>query len=185
LKWHKENADQANALWDTIAQHNTAISNYLKELNKNYQKNKELYNMAIKICENVKASEWTILGVQNPNNTIIALFSSIFITFQKIRGLLREMSELSQVPIEPPKQTKLLDACNEIPGLIMAGVPGAGGYDAIFCIGMGNAFNTRIEKLWNSWEEMSVGPLLSKESSKGYMIEQISEVSGLSKYLNS
>jgi phosphomevalonate kinase len=34
------------------------------------------------------------------------------------------MSELSRVPIEPPKQTKLLDACNEIPGIIMAGVPG-------------------------------------------------------------
>ncbi len=34
------------------------------------------------------------------------------------------MSELSQVPIEPPKQTKLLDACNEVPGIIMAGVPG-------------------------------------------------------------
>jgi phosphomevalonate kinase len=34
------------------------------------------------------------------------------------------MSELSQVPIEPLKQAKLLDACNEIPGIIMAGVPG-------------------------------------------------------------
>ncbi|CAI2170126.1 17748_t:CDS:2 [Funneliformis geosporum] len=184
LKWRKENADQANILWDTLAFHNTAISNDLKELNKNYQQNKELYNIAIKVCENVKASEWILYGLQNPNNTNIALFSSIFITFQKIRGLLREMSELSQVPIEPPKQTKLLDACNDIPGVIMAGVPGAGGYDAIFCIGIGDAFNTRIEKLWNSWEEMSVGPLLSKESSKGYMIEQISEVSGLSKYLN-
>ncbi|GBC09345.1 hypothetical protein RclHR1_08790006 [Rhizophagus clarus] len=184
LKWRKENADQANTIWDTLASHNTTISNNLRELTKNHEQDEELYLNAIKICESVKASEWALAAERNPNNNNIALFSATFNTFQKIRELLREMSELSQVPIEPPKQTKLLDACNEIPGIIMAGVPGAGGYDAIFCIGLGNTFSSQIEKLWDSWEEMSVGPLLSRESSKGYMIEQINNIPGLSGCLN-
>lgn len=38
---------------------------------------------------------------------------------------MRTMGESSSVPIEPPSQTKLLDACtNEIPGVVGAGVPG-------------------------------------------------------------
>ena len=34
------------------------------------------------------------------------------------------MSTKSEVPIEPPEQTRLLDACMEVPGVVMAGVPG-------------------------------------------------------------
>lgn len=49
----------------------------------------------------------------------------------KIRELIRLMSEKSDVPIEPPAQTELLDACEKVPGVVGGVVPGAGGYDAI------------------------------------------------------
>lgn len=49
----------------------------------------------------------------------------------KIRGLIREMSEASGVPIEPEEQTQLLDACSKVPGVVGGVVPGAGGYDAV------------------------------------------------------
>ncbi|KAL9089990.1 MAG: hypothetical protein Q9165_005519 [Trypethelium subeluteriae] len=49
----------------------------------------------------------------------------------KIRSHIREMSRLSAVPIEPPAQTHLLDACSNVSGVIGGVVPGAGGYDAI------------------------------------------------------
>lgn len=52
-------------------------------------------------------------------------------SFQKCRKLIREMSDKSKVPIEPPVQTELLNACSEVPGVIGGVVPGAGGYDAI------------------------------------------------------
>jgi phosphomevalonate kinase len=48
-----------------------------------------------------------------------------------IRVLIREMSRLSGVPIEPEPQTQLLDACSAIPGVTGGVVPGAGGFDAI------------------------------------------------------
>ena len=47
------------------------------------------------------------------------------------RKLIREMSVKSGVPIEPPQQTRLLDACSAVPGVVGGVVPGAGGYDAI------------------------------------------------------
>lgn len=37
---------------------------------------------------------------------------------------MRYMGEQSGVPIEPPEQMKLLDACSALPGVIGAGVPG-------------------------------------------------------------
>ena len=50
---------------------------------------------------------------------------------KRIRRLLRDMSVAAQVPIEPPEQTELLDACSDLPGVIGGVVPGAGGYDAV------------------------------------------------------
>jgi hypothetical protein len=37
---------------------------------------------------------------------------------------MREMGSLSGVPIEPPEQTELLDACVAVAGVIGGGVPG-------------------------------------------------------------
>lgn len=57
-----------------------------------------------------------------------------------IRSLVREMSSKSELPIEPPVQTKLLDACSRVPGIIGGVVPGAGGFDAIVLLtGFGTA----------------------------------------------
>lgn len=48
----------------------------------------------------------------------------LYENFENVRRLIRDMSEKSNVPIEPSEQTKLLDACMDRPGVIMAGVPG-------------------------------------------------------------
>ncbi|KAH7414328.1 ribosomal protein S5 domain 2-type protein [Phaeosphaeria sp. MPI-PUGE-AT-0046c] len=47
------------------------------------------------------------------------------------RALIRQMTVASGVPVEPPQQTKLLDYCSDLTGVIGGVVPGAGGYDAI------------------------------------------------------
>ena len=50
------------------------------------------------------------------------------------RSSVREMSTVSNVPIEPDVQTELIDACSSIKGVVGGVVPGAGGYDAIALI---------------------------------------------------
>lgn len=43
---------------------------------------------------------------------------------EDIRQGMRTMSDSSQVPIEPPEQSRLLDACSKLPGVLGGGVPG-------------------------------------------------------------
>jgi hypothetical protein len=37
---------------------------------------------------------------------------------------MRDMGKVSETPIEPPEQTRLLDACVSVSGVIGGGVPG-------------------------------------------------------------
>lgn len=102
---------------------------------------------------------------------------------------MRKMGEASGVPIEPPEQTKLLDACSALPGVVGAGVPGgepsllrhrcslrlgadsrlpltAGGYDAIWVLALSPPLSSdtpapevAVEELLRSYSDMSVRPL--------------------------
>lgn len=58
-------------------------------------------------------------------------YSKLRSCFSKIRNLIKEMSAASTVPVEPPEQTRLIDACSAVPGVVGGVVPGAGGYDAV------------------------------------------------------
>jgi phosphomevalonate kinase len=52
--------------------------------------------------------------------------------FEAIRRRIREMGSRSEVPIEPPEQTELLDGLTKgVDGVAGGVVPGAGGYDAV------------------------------------------------------
>lgn len=55
---------------------------------------------------------------------ILQTLVSLVDASSRVRAYLRQMSEASDVPIEPAEQTRLLDACLEIPGTVIAGVPG-------------------------------------------------------------
>jgi phosphomevalonate kinase len=92
-----------------------------------------------------------------------------------IRCELRLIGNRADVPIEPDSQTHLLDACLEVEGVIIAGVPGAGGYDAIFCVicDDGDGDDSTLKKLVDMWEqrEERVCPLLAREESDGLLLE--------------
>ena len=47
---------------------------------------------------------------------------------------MKKMGSKSNVPIEPDSQTHLLDECERRQGVVGSGVPGAGGYDAIWVL---------------------------------------------------
>lgn len=90
------------------------------------------------------------------------------------------MSTLSSVPIEPEFQTRLLDACSSSPGVLGGGVPGAGGFDAIFLLVIDEPVVVRgVEKIWEGWTEMSVCPLLARQSDGGLRSERLEGVEGL------
>ena len=92
------------------------------------------------------------------------------------------MGKESNAPIEPESQTELLEECLRVDGVLVAGVPGAGGYDAIFCIIADDGGET-FEHLVNLWEKRSVRvcPLLAREErSFGARLENVEAFLSLS-----
>jgi phosphomevalonate kinase len=69
--------------------------------------------------------------------------------FNAARGLLRQMGKGAGVEIEPSEQTELADATEAIPGVLCAGVPGAGGVDAIFALTLSTKARSRVEAMWS------------------------------------
>lgn len=59
----------------------------------------------------------------------------------------------------------------------------AGGYDAIFCIVLSADAARGVERVWQSWTEMSVGPLLAKEDFVGARVEKVEDVAGFNKVI--
>ena len=105
---------------------------------------------------------------------------------------MRQMGEASDVPIEPPMQSALLDACSALPGVVGAGVPGAGGYDAIWVLAVAPGVAAvspleEVEATLVGWAEMSVRPLSREawveggrvEGERGLVRERLEGVQGL------
>jgi phosphomevalonate kinase len=70
----------------------------------------------------------------------------------EVRRLLREMGEGAGVPVEPPAQTALCDATAAVEGVVLAGVPGAGGVDAAFAVCVaGDDVRDRVDEVWEAF----------------------------------
>jgi phosphomevalonate kinase len=78
-----------------------------------------LYDETLSACSQLKSTEWhTVPGF------IAQEFVELVNDANHVRSLLQMMSNLSDVPIEPKEQTKLLNECSSVPGVAMAVVPG-------------------------------------------------------------
>ncbi|KAL0447731.1 UNVERIFIED_CONTAM: Phosphomevalonate kinase, peroxisomal [Sesamum latifolium] len=84
-----------------------------------------------------------------------------------IRCNMRKMGEAAGIPIEPESQTQLLDTTMNTEGVLLAGVPGAGGFDAVFAITLG-ASSSNVIKVWSS---LNVLALLVREDPRGVCLE--------------
>ncbi|KAF9924962.1 phosphomevalonate kinase [Linnemannia zychae] len=175
LKWRKTKPEEANALWSNLGGSNDKVVELLKELDQVAKNHPDVYDRSIHRASTIAASEWIALTDQD---STLELLVKIYNEFMTVRQYLREMSKLSEVPVEPEEQTRLLDACMAVPGVLMAGVPGAGGFDAIFCIVLSEESRKGVENVWSGFQEMSVGPLLCQESVEGGLVVELGQGHG-------
>ncbi len=91
--------------------------------------------------------------------SIIGLWVALRKTLMQTRRLLKRMGEGAGVDIEPDEQTVLCEETMKIPGVVCAGVPGAGGVDAVYALTLGSAARKQVEKHWSSWTKRTVCPL--------------------------
>ncbi|KAI0356290.1 Phosphomevalonate kinase [Trametes cingulata] len=193
LKWRKENSEEAKRLWDTIDRLNQSLSRTLLKLSEIAEKSPTAYRKAVKYISTIQSVQW----LANPNiadnenhrdlKEVIEVFLEAHTLSEGIRDNMRDMGERAGVPIEPPEQTALLNACISVAGVIGGGVPGAGGYDAIWLL-VCDPLNcppeelpaSRVERVWSTYTGLDVSPLLASESvAKGVRVESLDAVPGL------
>ncbi|KAI8366113.1 Phosphomevalonate kinase [Radiomyces spectabilis] len=178
LAWRKAKADEAIALWDELGFFNDKVEEHFRDMEKAYAEDPATYEKALEICAQTKASQW---NDQASSNAVVQKLANLAKDFGRVRSLLQTMSTLSDVPIEPAEQTRLLDACMKLEGVVMAGVPGAGGFDAIFCIVLSEKAKESVYKLWETWQELNVCPLLCEADSRGIQTVDTTSVPKLAK----
>ncbi|KWU44764.1 Phosphomevalonate kinase [Rhodotorula sp. JG-1b] len=192
MQWKKAQPEEAERVWNELARANEGLRDVCGELSEAAKRDGEGYAAEVARLAGLPAREWT-----NSALPFTAAVDSILQT----RALMREMGAASDVPIEPAEQSRLLDACSALPGVIGAGVPGAGGYDAIWVLCLdppspspSSSSSTdsarpaaAIESLLRSYTEMSVGPLAKSawvrggtfEGEAGLLRERVERVPGL------
>ncbi|KAF9566764.1 Phosphomevalonate kinase [Agrocybe pediades] len=192
LKWRKDKKAEADSLWAHLDQVNQSFAQTLLQLSSLYEHDPQNYKSAIKYIASLQPAQWIANPLQPEGEIpVVQTFYKAHCLAQEIRAQMRKMGTLSGVPIEPVEQTRLLDTCVALAGVIGGGVPGAGGYDAIWllvcdpqCCKPDQTPLDRVEHIWSNYEELSVSPLSSKESlAKGIRLELVQDIPGLADVL--
>lgn len=127
----------AKRMYTKIDSLNSTLVSLFKELSEISSATPDVYTSTMIMLSKSPSSIWQSLDVSSERVKSVCL--QIVDVFGNIRKYLREMGQAAGVPIEPSVQTDLLDECIKENGVIMAGVPGAGGYDAVFCLVIGDS----------------------------------------------
>jgi len=189
LKWRQANPKYANDLWTSLDRENKEFGRTLDSLSVQWEKNPALYEQVANYLSSMQQIQWEANpDLPSEQQSLIDCFVKLRTMCENIRAKMREMGSASGVAIEPPPQTDLLDDCLAVSGVIAGGVPGAGGYDAIWLL----VFDPPkkhdniltpvacVEILWGRREKKDVTPLSAEESTtKGIQAERLDEVPGL------
>ncbi|KAK0504604.1 phosphomevalonate kinase [Armillaria luteobubalina] len=186
LKWRNQDAERANALWAALDQLNQSLAQTLIQISNLYTVDPQSYESAVKYISSLNHFQWLANPDAPPEEMpVISTFYEAHIISESIREKMREMGTLADVPIEPEGQTRLLDACIAQAGVIGGGVPGAGGYDAVWLLVLDPVDpspdqppRVRVEHVWETYS--SVSPLSAVESlAKGTRVEVLEHIKGL------
>lgn len=164
LQWRSDNAEEASKLWNTLAEHNDRFGELMGLLAEDARSCPREYDEVVsQLCNGV--SEPT----QPDHQRIRGHFTELSETMQHIRRGMKALGEGPGVPVEPDEQTRLLDACVQIKGVLGGGVPGAGGYDACHLLVLQDPSQAdpsapspvmkEVQQLWSTWKELRVSPL--------------------------
>lgn len=159
LQWRKDQPEIASEVWNTLANTNLELYQSFESLNDLFTSNEEKFQETLKILSEQTYDEWS-----TSNDELATAFVNIRHLFNKARLYLKKMGQGAGIEIEPDIQTNLADASQTIPGVLCAGVPGAGGIDAIYAIVLSKDARNRVENMWSLWghntQQTMVCPLI-------------------------
>ncbi|KDN41596.1 ribosomal protein S5 domain 2-like protein [Tilletiaria anomala UBC 951] len=173
LAWKKAKPEWAKQLYSVLDNSNQSLADGLLALTLGCLKNREEYEKSLDIAAGVKSAKWDELARTHPSPSL-TLLVGLRNTLRSIRAGMRELGQRAIAPVEPDEMGELIRAsCESAPGVLGGGVPGAGGYDALYLLYITPRADASpsadpratVEKFWASWQGLSVGPLLSTAGS--------------------
>ncbi len=170
ISWRKS-GPEAEGLWQSLGNVNTKILEKLRVLTSLELNFGDAFRVVLKKGSRLRGSQWvsemrssSFLGSPGMGSSryegsekIISVLIDIRTLFQQARTYLRELGERAGVGIEPASQTKLVNATEEVPGVLCAGVPGAGGEDAVFALTICSESRSAVERMWGDWHLTNEG----------------------------
>ncbi|CAN1259729.1 Phosphomevalonate kinase, peroxisomal, partial [Linum perenne] len=166
-KWQKADPQKSDETWKRLSASNLALETQLKALSKLAEEYWSSYKSVIDRCSLTKTEKWAEQAADLNQEAVVRALLTSRDTMLEIRKLMWQMGEAAGVPIEPESQTKLLDSTMNMEGVLLAGVPGAGGFDAVFAVTLGSSGNN-VAAAWSSFNVLA---LLVREDPSGVRIE--------------
>ncbi|KDP21278.1 hypothetical protein JCGZ_21749 [Jatropha curcas] len=166
-KWQKSDPQKAQETWRKLSESNLALETQFNILSKLAEEHWDAYKCVIDSCSLQKAEKWIKQATEPRQEAVVKALLGARNVMLEIRNHMRKMGEAAGVPTEPESQTQLLDTTMDMEGVLLAGVPGAGGFDAVFAVTLGNS-SSNITKAWSS---LNVLALLVREDPRGVSLE--------------
>ncbi|CAL0305441.1 unnamed protein product [Lupinus luteus] len=166
-KWQKSDPEKSLDTWRRLSEANSALEVQLNFLSNLAKEQWDAYKSVIESCSILRSDKWIEQASEPSKEAVIKALLGAKDAMLGIRYHMRLMGEAAGVPIEPESQTQLLDATMNLEGVLLAGVPGAGGFDAVFAVTLGDS-GRNVTKIWSS---SNVLALLVKEDPCGVSLE--------------
>lgn len=168
LKW-RQAGGSAGQVYSDLDAANNALVQAFGELAQQDAANPAGYEAMLAAARSVRPSTLTALAELNPDYAFrMSPVLKVVAAIAAIRSALRAMTRGSRAEIEPPVQTTLLNQCMLAEGVLGGVVPGAGGYDAVcvVCVGDKPLRQLGLPVLWLHLLEESHG--LRAETPESY-----------------
>lgn len=166
MAWRKSVADQPDSLWEQLRHNNERYITALRRMIREAESEPTAYAAAM---QSLQAQ--TQLPTAHADGAVAQSIIDASQCAARSRTLLHDMGVAAGVKIEPEELSGLLDATAALPGVFAVGCPGAGGYDAVFALVLGDECAAAVEKFWEDFTSMHVCPLLVREDPSGLLVK--------------
>jgi phosphomevalonate kinase len=168
LEWRRSKPEWAKQIWKILASANQTLADSLLALRLAHAQDSKEYLEAITLGSRSISKEWDALSKKQPSTTLTLLIE-LRNAMRSVQGGMRELGRQGGVPVEPNEMGNVIRATIDgAAGVVGGGVPGAGGYDALYILYLDpsdasspSTVRNDIGAVWSKWDALSVGPLLS------------------------
>ncbi|CAN4076318.1 unnamed protein product [Withania somnifera] len=166
-KWQRSDPLDSLETWRRLSEGNSALEAHLNTLSKLAAGHYNAYECIINACSLLPAEKWLERANEPTQAEVVKELFGARDAMLRIRYHMRKMGEAAGIPIEPESQSQLLDATMNMEGVLLAGIPGAGGFDAVFAVTLGDSTKNVIQ----AWSSLNVLAMLVREDPHGVSLE--------------